>query len=180
MNCPHWSPVRDLGYPQDLWRRDTKLRVLVGGVLLGRGAAVRALLATCAPSPCASKIRRKPEAFSLRGLGPPRTERVRGVALVGRAGPGEEPYLFSVREDQSLYNTSQSAPSGRMGSFGTESQHAIVLWCLPERNEFGGWYGYQDPGREKHWPSPRPGVDCYNISKKKIASRSRITVLCMG
>ena len=89
MSCPHWSLVRDLGYPRDLWRRDTKLRVLVGGVLLGRGAAVRALLATCAPSPCASKVRRKPEAFPLRGLGPPRTERVRGVVSVGRAGPGE-------------------------------------------------------------------------------------------
>ena len=69
--------------------QDAKLRVLVGGVLLGRGAAVRALLATCAPSPCASKVLGKPEAFPLRGLGPPRTERVRGVASVGRAGPGE-------------------------------------------------------------------------------------------
>ena len=48
--------------------------MLVGGVLLGRGATVRALLATCAPSPCASKVRRKPEAFPLWGLGPPRTE----------------------------------------------------------------------------------------------------------
>ena len=74
---------------QDLWRQDTKLRILVGGVLLGRGAAVRAFLAACAPSPCASKVRRKPEAFLLRGLGPPRTERVRGVASVGRVGRGE-------------------------------------------------------------------------------------------
>ena len=53
------------------------------------GGAVRALLATCAPSPGASKVLRKPEAFPIRGLGPPRTERVRGVASVGRSGPGE-------------------------------------------------------------------------------------------
>ena len=56
-----------------------------------RGTAVRALLATCAPSPFASKVRRKPEAFPLRGLSVPRTERVRGMASVGRAGPGEVP-----------------------------------------------------------------------------------------
>ena len=97
MNCPHWSPVRVLGSPRGLWRRDKKFRVLVGGVLLGRGAAVRALLATCAPSPCPSKVLRKPEAFPLRGLSPPRTERDRGVASVGRC---REKYckLFSVRE----------------------------------------------------------------------------------
>ena len=53
------------------------------------GGAVRALLATCASSPCASKVRGKSEAFPLRGLGPPRTERVRGMASVGRSGPGE-------------------------------------------------------------------------------------------
>ena len=35
------------------------------------------------------KVRRKPEAFPLRGLGLPGTERVRGVASVGRTGPGE-------------------------------------------------------------------------------------------
>ena len=81
--CPVWSPVRDLGSPRDLWHRETKLRVLVRGVLLGRGAAVRVLLATCAPNLCASEVLRKPELF------PPRTERVRGVASVGRSGPGE-------------------------------------------------------------------------------------------
>ena len=46
--CPLWSPVRDLGSPRDLWRGETKLRELIRGVLLGRGAGVRALLATCA------------------------------------------------------------------------------------------------------------------------------------
>ena len=43
--------------------------MLVGGVLLWREAAVRALQATCAPSPCASKVIRKPKAFS-SGAGP--------------------------------------------------------------------------------------------------------------
>ena len=89
MNCPHWNPVRDLGSPRDLWLRDTKLRVLVGVVLLGRTVAARALVATCAPSPCASKVLRKPEEFPLRGLGPPGTERSPGVASVGRFGPEE-------------------------------------------------------------------------------------------
>ena len=37
----------------------------------------------------ASKVLRKPEAFPIQKLGPPRTERVRGVASVGRSGPGE-------------------------------------------------------------------------------------------
>ena len=87
--CPRWSPVRDLGCPRDLWCQDTKLRGLVRRVLLARGAAVRALVATCAPSPCASKLLWKPEAFPLRGLGPPRTERVWRVASVARSGPGE-------------------------------------------------------------------------------------------
>ena len=58
---------------------DTKLRVFVRGVLLGRVGAARVLLATSAPSPSASKFLWKPEAFLLRGLGPPKTERVRGV-----------------------------------------------------------------------------------------------------
>ena len=49
-----------------------------GGVLLGQGAAFHSLLATCAPSPCASKLFRKPEAFPLWGLGPPKMERVQG------------------------------------------------------------------------------------------------------
>ena len=51
----------------------------------------------CSPRPsgdvCTEPLRlevlRKAEAFPLRGLGPPRMERVRGVASVGRPGPGE-------------------------------------------------------------------------------------------
>ena len=87
--CPHWSPVRDIGSPQDLCPWDKKLRVLVGGGAPRTGGAVCPPLTPCAPSPCASKVRRKPEPFSLQGLGPPRTECVRGVASAGRAGPGE-------------------------------------------------------------------------------------------
>ena len=40
-----------------------------------------------------------------------------------------------------------------MGSFGSEPQQAVVSWCLPERNVFGGWYRQQDPGREKYCKS---------------------------
>ena len=53
------------------------------------GGAVRALLATCAPSSGASKVLRKPEAFPIRGLAPPGAERVREVVSVARSGPGE-------------------------------------------------------------------------------------------
>ena len=126
MNCPHWSPVRDLRYPRDLRRLDTKLRVLVGGMILGRGAAVRALLPTCAPSPCASKVRRKPEACSLRRLGPPRTERVRGVASVGRAGE----VLWSIFGSGGPESAcaSQSTPGATMGSSGTEPQSSRIMF----------------------------------------------------
>ena len=120
VNCPHRNPVCDIGSPRGLWHRDAKLRVLVEGVLLGRGAALRALLATCAPGPCASKVRRKPEAFPLRGLSLSRTERVRGVESVGR--PVREKYckLFSVREDQSLYTR--------------VSLHRVKEWVLSGQN----------------------------------------------
>ena len=67
--CPLWSPVRDVGSPRDVWCWETKLSGLVKVVLLGRGAAVRALMATCEPSLCASKVLRKTEAFFFRGLG---------------------------------------------------------------------------------------------------------------
>ena len=61
------------------------------GVFLGRRGAVRSLMAMCAPRPCDLKVRRKPEAFPRGGLGPPRTERVQGVASVGRARPRDVP-----------------------------------------------------------------------------------------
>ena len=103
MNSPHGNPLRDIGSPRELWPRDTKLGVPVGGVLLGRGGAVHALLATCALSPCASKVRWKPEAFPVQGLGPPRTEGVRGMASVGRAGPGEVlQIIFGSEEPESV------------------------------------------------------------------------------
>ena len=81
-----WSPVRDLGSPRDLWRGETKLHGLIRGVLLGRGAGVHALLATCAES-LRLELIWKPEAFPLRGLGPPRTARVWGLASVARSRP---------------------------------------------------------------------------------------------
>ena len=57
-----------------------------------------------------------------------RTERVRGVASVGRAEPGEVLYIiFGSGGPESVY-ASQSAPSERMGSFGTEPQQAVVSW----------------------------------------------------
>ena len=85
---------------------------------------------------CAEPLRlegplRKPEAFPLRGLSRPRTERVRGVASVGRSGPGEVLKInFGSGRPESVYAI-QSAPSERMGSFGTEPQQAVVSWfCL--------------------------------------------------
>ena len=101
--------------------------MLVGGVLLWREAAVRALQATCAPSPCASKVRRKPEAFPLRGLGFPRTQRIRGVASVGKSGMGEVLKCL-VREDQSLNTRVSLNRSERMGSLRTEAHQAVVSW----------------------------------------------------
>ena len=128
MACPHWSPVLYLGSPRGLWHRDTNLRVLVTGVILGWGAAVRVLLAACTPSPCSSKFLREPETFPLRGLGPPRTERVWGVASLGRSGPGEVLFtIFGSGGPESVY-ASQSAPSEIMGSFGTEPQQVVVSW----------------------------------------------------
>ena len=56
----HSGARHDFGSPRYLWRGETKLRGLIRGVLLGRGAAVFARLATCAPSPCASKFSENP------------------------------------------------------------------------------------------------------------------------
>ena len=129
MNSPHWNPVRDIGSPRNLWCRDTKHCVLVGGVLLGRGAAVRALRPTCAPSPCASKVSRKLEAFPLRGLGPPRTERGRGVASVGRSGLAKVlQIIFGWGGSESVYASLSLNRSGRMGSLRTEPHQAVVSW----------------------------------------------------
>ena len=48
MCYPHWSPVRDLVSPRDLWRRDTKLRVLVGGAPRSGGRSLRPSGDVCA------------------------------------------------------------------------------------------------------------------------------------
>ena len=104
--------------------------MFVGVVLLGRGAAVRALRATCAPSLFASRVCSKPEAFPLRGLGPPRTERVRGVASVERAGPGKVlSIIFGSAGPESVY-ASQSARCEVMVYLETELQQAVVSWFL--------------------------------------------------
>ena len=51
MNCPRWSPVRDLGYPLDLWRRDTKLpRARRGGAPRAGGRSPRPSGDVCAES----------------------------------------------------------------------------------------------------------------------------------
>ena len=107
------------------------------GVLLGWRAAVRALLATYAPSPCASKVHQKPGTFPLRRLGRPRTARVRGVASLGRSGPE---VVLKIIFGSAGPESSQSAPSGRMGSFGTVPQQAVESWRFPDRNVFRGWY----------------------------------------
>ena len=61
----------------------------------------------------------------------PRTERVRGVASVGRSGLGEVLKLFSVRGDQSLYTRVSLNRSERIGSLRTEPHQAVVSWfCL--------------------------------------------------
>ena len=100
------------------------------GVLLGRGAGVRALRTTCARSPCASK-------FS----GNPRRPLVGGGALSERnvfggwhreEKPGRENYrnLFLVREDPSIYSPlSLHRVKEWMISLRRELQQAVVAWC---------------------------------------------------
>ena len=61
-----------------------------------------------------------------------------GIGRKIRAGRSAVKYFRFGRTR--VYNTSQSAPSGGLGYFGTEPQQAVVSWCLPERNVFGGWY----------------------------------------
>ena len=73
------------------------------------------------------------------GVGPSQNGTCSGCGIARNCRAGRST-VFSVREDQSLYNASQSAPSGRMGSFGTEPQQTVVSWWLIEQNVFGGWY----------------------------------------
>ena len=73
----------------------------------------------CSGDVCAEPLRLevlwKPEAFPLRGLGPPRTECVWVVASLARSQPVKESVCAS-----------QSAPSERMGCLGKELQQAVV------------------------------------------------------
>ena len=73
------------------------------------------------------------------GVGPSQNGTCSGCGIARNCRAGRST-VFSVREDQSLYNASQSAPSGRMGSFGTDPQQTVVSWWLIEQNVFGGWY----------------------------------------
>ena len=138
MNYPHWNPVRDIGSPRDLWRQDTKLRVHVGrGAPRAGGRSPRPSGDVCAELlrlECSPDTRGVPSS----GVGPSQNEACSGCGIARNCRAGRST-VFSVREDQSLYNASQSAPSGRMGSFGTEPQQTVVSWCLTERNVFGGW-----------------------------------------
>ena len=56
-DCGAGCEISDL---RDIFCRETKLRGLIRGVLLERGGVFRALPATCAPSPCASKFSGNP------------------------------------------------------------------------------------------------------------------------
>ena len=104
--------------------------MLVGRVLLGRGAAVRALLATCAPSPCASKVRRNPRRSLFGGWALPERN-VFGGGIDRKIRAGRSTVIFCGSGGPESAYASQSAPSERMGSFGTEPQQAIVSWfCL--------------------------------------------------
>ena len=124
-DCPHWSPVQDLGSTRDLWRRDTKLRVLVKGCSSGGGSQ---------SAPFWRCVRR---ALTPRRLsGNPRRSLFGGWALPERnvfvgwhrqEDPGREEYciLSSVRQDKSLFNAYQSAPSEKNRVFWKLQQQAI-------------------------------------------------------
>ena len=85
---------------------------------------------------------------------------------------------FSVREDQSLYTASQSAPSERNGFFRGRTVASSRIMVPPRAERVWGVVSVARSGPGKYWPSPRPGVDCYNNSRKRTASSSRITVPC--
>ena len=69
--CPLRSPVRDLESPQEFRRGEANVRGLIRGVLLVRGGAVRALLATYARRLCASKFSGNPRCSLFGGWGLP-------------------------------------------------------------------------------------------------------------
>ena len=69
-------------------RGDETPRAHQGGAPRVGGWSPRPSHDMCA-EPFRLEVLRKPEAFPLRELGPPRTERVWGVASVARSGPGE-------------------------------------------------------------------------------------------
>ena len=63
------------------------------------------------------------------GAGSSQNETCSGGGIVNKSRAGRSTAnMFPVREDQSLYNTSQSVPSEKRGSFGTEQHHAVVSY----------------------------------------------------
>ena len=75
------------------------------------------------------------------GAGPSQNGTCSGGGMVGRAGPGEVlQVIFGSGGPESVHATSQSAPSERIGSFGTEPQQnsriivLLLLLSLPSDN----------------------------------------------
>ena len=89
-------------------------------MLLGRGAGVCALLATCARSPCASKLS-ETRGVPSSGAGPSQNETCLGGGIGSKIRAGRTTAccnLFSVRQDPNLYNANYSAPSENNRLFG--------------------------------------------------------------
>ena len=74
-------------------RGDETPRAHQGGAPRARGRRPCPSGDVCA-EPLRLEVIWKPDAFPLRGLGPPRTERVWGVASVARSGPGDVLYII--------------------------------------------------------------------------------------
>ena len=84
------QPVRDLGYPLDLWRRDTKLpRARRGGAPRAGGWSPRPSADVCA-EPLLLDGSPETRGVPSSGAGPPPESNVfGGVVSVGGAGPGQ-------------------------------------------------------------------------------------------
>ena len=76
---------------------------------------------------------------SSSGAGPSQNGTCSGGSIGRKIRAGRSTVKIFSRTRVCIQYASQSAPSGRMGSFGTELQQAVVSWCLPERNVFEGW-----------------------------------------
>ena len=130
MNCPHWSPVRDLGYPRDLWRRDTKLRVLVGGVLLGRGGSPRPSGDVCAEP---LRLEGSPETRGVpsSGAGPSQNGNCSrgGIGRKSRAGGSTTHYFRFGRTRVSITPVSLHRVEELVLSGSKQSYHGSLIDC---------------------------------------------------